>query len=227
LLLTRRISKNALTWLDVLEIEKGISYLLQADISSSDSLFETLVAMDFDYAETLLYQVNLWRERISDISDIVDQIEYVMRERHRIAQIAFLSKAGKNIKDNQLAADLIGYLTEYEKFLTDIISLQQARAQDAAQARLDNRFPVGFSVPQFGLFIRLQIERGILPKENLSQLFKFFAEHFYTANARFISPESLQKKSTDIEFSTAQKMKAQIIGMLNWLNANFNLSNYS
>jgi hypothetical protein len=73
----------------------------------------------------------------------------------------------------------------------------------------------------------MQIEKGILVKENLGDLFKFFATHFYTPNAEYISADSLQKKSTDVEFATAQKLKGQLIGMLNWLNTNFNLSNYN
>ena len=98
---------------------------------------------------------------------------------------------------------------------------------DKEKAKAGIRFLMNLPVPQFGLFIRMQIEKGLLPKENVGDLFSFFAQHFYTPNTLFMSADSLQKKSTDVEFSTAQKMKGQLIGMLNWLNSNFNLSNYN
>jgi hypothetical protein len=225
-ILERRIRKRRLTWEDFQRIKMDIAYLLIVIIIDSQDILGALIAIDFDYPEILHYQVDLWRSQIIDIPDIRTQVEFLIRERHRLTEIALLGQHRKSIKDNQLVVDLTGYLTEYEQFLNQILALQRAAAQDEAQAKSSRRFQVSLSVAQLGLFIRLQIEKGILPKENISQLFRFFAEHFYTANALFISPENLQKKSTDIEFSTAQEMKTHLIGMVNWLNANYNLSNY-
>jgi hypothetical protein len=222
-----RIAKKVLTWYDVQDIADGITQLLEADITNGNGLLEMLIAIDFDYIEILHYRVELWRSDLLDIVDIRDQIEFLVKEKHKIAEILLLSKRRRFKKHNQLANDLTGYLIEFEQFLREILSLQVSAAQDIANARSARRFQVSLSVAQLALFIRLQIERGILPRENLSSLFKFVADHFYTSNALFISPENLQKKSTDIEFSTARKMKGQLIGMINWLNANYNLANYN
>jgi hypothetical protein len=226
-ILKRRITKRKLTWQDYQRLKGDIHYLLKIKKIDSYDLFDAIIAIDFDYPEILHYQVEMWRTKIADIADIRSQIEFLVKERHRLTEIAFLSEMRKLFKENQLMTDLTGYLSEYEQFLNQILVLQRNAAQDEVQTRSGRRFQVSLSVAQLGLFIRLLLEKGILPKENISQLFKFFAEHFYTANALFISPENLQKKSTDVEFSTAQKMKTLLISMVNWLNANYNLSNYS
>lgn len=107
-----------------------------------------------------------------------------------------------------------------------MLKLRRVILQDDMLAKSMTRLKVNMPVAQFGLFIRVQIEKGLLLKENIGELFNFFAAHFYTPQTMFISPESLRKKSTDVEFSTAQKLKAHLIAMLNWLNENYNLSNY-
>ncbi|WP_432328123.1 hypothetical protein ACRQ5D_34215 [Mucilaginibacter sp. P25] len=201
----RQIIKKELTWIDVNNITYGITYLLNARFIDPDGLFEALIAIDFDFVEVLHYRVGLWRASLLDIIDIRKQIEYLVTERHKITEIVLLSKTADTGKSNQLADDLSGYLSELEQFLKQILSLQISAAKDVANIRSARRFPIGLSVPQFGLLIRLQIERGILPKENLSQLFKFFTDHFYTDNAPFISPESLQKNPLTLNFPPPKK----------------------
>lgn len=123
--------------------------------------------------------------------------------------------------------DLDNFWGEKYSFVKELVKLRRQAIRDLESAKAGARFQINLPVPQFGLFIRMQLEKGILVKENIGEIFSFFATHFYTANAPFISAESLQKKSSDVEFSTAKKMKGHLIGMLNWLNANYNLSNYN
>jgi len=225
--LMRRIRKKGLTWSEVNRLQNTFYFLQQAEIGDEADLQAVLIDVDFNFPEFFLYCVHNWRSSLVEFSDLRNQVEYLVREKHRIREICLGSLHGKRLKLNSIAADLLGYLGEQQEFVEELLGLQRAALQDEALTKSRERFPVGFSVPLLGLFIRLQIERGILPKDNIGQLFAFFAAHFYTANALFISADNLQKKSTDVEFSTAQKMKAQLIGMLNWLNSNFNLSNYS
>ncbi|OIQ65022.1 hypothetical protein GALL_534240 [mine drainage metagenome] len=128
---------------------------------------------------------------------------------------------------SELYNDLNQFLSEKYLFIKQLLKLRREAVLDNERAKAGMRFLMNLPVSQFGLFIRMQIEKGLLPKENLGDLFSFFASHFYTPHTMFMSAESLQKKSTDVEFSTAQKMKGHLIGMLNWLNTNFNLSNYN
>lgn len=99
--------------------------------------------------------------------------------------------------------------------------------RDSERSNNAARVLINMPVAQFGLFIRMQVEKGLLVREHLGDLFTFFATHFYTPNTLYISADSLQKKSTDVEFGTAKKVKGHLIEMLNWLNTNYNLSNYN
>lgn len=118
------------------------------------------------------------------------------------------------------------FLSQKKRSLKEVINLRRVIIEDEQGAKTKGRLKVFLSVPQLSLFIRVLIEKGLLPKENIGELFNFFATHFSTPQTSFISAESLRKKSTDVEFSTAQKLKGHLIGMLNWLNENYNLSNY-
>ncbi|WP_176628423.1 hypothetical protein [Mucilaginibacter sp. SG538B] len=224
---SRRIRKKGLTWSEVNRLKHTFNFLQQGGFNNDTELQAALIDADFNYPEFFLYCVHNWRSRLLEFSDMRNQVEFLVRERHRVREICLGSSHGNRPGLNGIAADLLGYLGEQQEFIEELLGLQRAALQDEAISKSRERFPVGFSVPLLGLFIRLQIEKGILPRDNIGQLFAFFAAHFYTANALFISADNLQKKSTDVEFSTAQKMKAQLIGMLNWLNTNYNLSNYS
>ena len=71
------------------------------------------------------------------------------------------------------------------------------------------------------------IDHDVIPNTNIGKIFSFFSKNFSTASTLFISTESLQKKSTTVEYTTAKKVKGILIEMINWLNKNYNTSNYS
>ncbi|MEB0261964.1 MULTISPECIES: hypothetical protein [unclassified Mucilaginibacter] len=163
---------------------------------------------------------------MAEIQGLHEQKEMLLIERNKLYDL-HLNKERTFPGSSELYHDLDNFLNEKHNFVKELVKLRREAVSDLEAAKAGARFQINLPVPQFGLFIRMQIEKGLLVKENIGELFGFFATHFYTANAPFISAESLQKKSTDVEFSTAQKMKGHLIGMLNWLNANYNLSNYN
>ncbi|WP_114941270.1 hypothetical protein [Mucilaginibacter endophyticus] len=221
------IRKIGITWDDCYSLETLMTLLSRERNYSTTSLINALIRHNFNTPEFFLYCTRMWRNALLETGSLEQQLEIVISEKHRIYE---LSVEGKQIVADggkTIAAELREYLYEQYLYLKHLLKLRKSMHQEKENATQITKFPVNLSVPQFGLFIRLQIEKGILPKERVGQLFNFFATHFYTAGARHISAESLQKKSTDVEFATARQMKGQLIAMLNWLNANYNLSNYS
>jgi hypothetical protein len=65
---------------------------------------------------------------------------------------------------------------------------------------------------------------GWFGEREVARTFEFFSKNFSTSRTLIISPESLQKKSLDVEYSTAKKMKAHLIQMVNHLNQHHNTS---
>jgi len=164
---------------------------------------------------------------LEDIPGLHEQREMLLLEKDRLYNLFIEKGLVMPFNKRSLFFELDEFLNEKYSVAKQMVKLTRKLIQDNEKAKAGTRFLINLPVSQFGLFIRIQIEKGLLVKENIGDLFKFFATHFYTPNTLFISADSLQKKSTDVEFATAQKLKAQLIAMLNWLNINYNLSNYN
>jgi hypothetical protein len=190
-------------------------------------LMDLLITNDFNLPEFFHYCVNYWRNHMSEISGLHEQQEMLITEKDLLYNLHIKKGLKMPGSSSVLYKDLYQFLTEKNAYVKSLLRVRREAIMDKEKAKAGIRFLMNLPVSQFGLFIRMQIEKGLLPKENVGDLFSFFALHFYTPNTLFMSADSLQKKSTDVEFSTAQKMKGQLIGMLNWLNSNFNLSNYN
>jgi len=167
------------------------------------------------------------RSSIDNISGLHEQSVILLLEKDGLYNLAQAKGLVMPSKNKSLFFDLLEFLNSKCTFAKKRVKLQRRFIRNNEKAKNATRFLINLPIPQFGLFIRMQIEKGLLTKENVGELFRFFASHFYTVNASFISPESLQKKSTDVEFATAQKLKGHLIDMINWLNSNYNLSNYN
>jgi hypothetical protein len=225
--ITQLIHRKNLTRNDEQYIIEFINLVLNRTGLETETLLELMIVNDFNLAEFFLYCVNRWENRINEIPGLHEQREMLLQEKNKLYDLFLKRKKHASSKPGILYHDLNDFLNEKYDFVTRLVKLRREAIRDMEKARAGNRFLINLPVPQFGLFIRMQIEKGILVKENVGELFSFFATYFYTANTPYISAESLQKKSTDVEFSTAKKMKGHVIGMLNWLNTNYNLSNYN
>jgi hypothetical protein len=225
--ITQLIHKKNLSQNDGKYITEFINLILNHTGLNTEALLELMIVNDFNLAEFFLYCVNRWENRIKEIPGLHEQREMLLQEKHKLYDLFLKRKKHALSKPGVLYRDLNDFLNEKYEFVTRLVKLRREAIRDMEKARAGNRFLINLPVPQFGLFIRMQIEKGLLVKENIGELFSFFATYFYTANTPYISAESLQKKSTDVEFSTAKKMKGHVIGMLNWLNTNYNLSNYN
>jgi hypothetical protein len=193
----------------------------------TETLVDLLLINDFNVPEFFLYCVNLLREKTNEIPGLHEHREMLLTEKDRLYNLAL--KKGLRMPDmcSTLLMNLDQFLAEKSAFVKQLVKIRREVIRDSDKRKAMSRFLIYLSVPQLALFIRMQIEKGLLAKENLKELFTFFSTFFYTPNTMFISAENLLKKSTDVDFSTAQKMKKHLIGMLNWLNTNFNLSNYN
>ncbi|MBB1644547.1 hypothetical protein [Sphingobacterium sp. UME9] len=125
-------------------------------------------------------------------------------------------------EDESIREQLRVFLKEKKAYLQQRMELRRSEIEDHKLTEENERMEVNVPVTQLGVFVRLFMERGILPKENVGRTFAYYARHYRTPKTPFISAESLQKKSTNIEYSTANKVKGHLIGMVNWLNEHHN-----
>ncbi|TFF37016.1 hypothetical protein [Mucilaginibacter psychrotolerans] len=225
--LLKLMHKKRITRNDSNYISEIISTLLRNENLDNTKLAELLIIHDFNTSEFYSYCIKKWKINLEDIPGLHEQQEMLLLEKDRIFELENTSRLSMPNNKKRLFFELNNFLDEKSTTVKRMVKLRRRFIRDNQKSKGGSRFLINLPVPQFGLFLRMQIEKGLLAKENLGDLFKFFATHFYTPNAEYISADSLQKKSTDVEFATAQKLKGQLIGMLNWLNTNFNLSNYN
>lgn len=225
--LSALIYKRDITWEDTRYIASLMDLLLNDSELDNKKLADLLIIHDFNIQAFYLYYLHKLRERLDNIPGLHEQREMLLAEKDRLYNLTTEKGLTMPSKNRSLFMELGEFVNGKYTFAKKRVKLQRRFIRDTKNARTNTRFLINLPVPQFGLFIRMQIEKGFLVKENLGELFKFFAGHFYTPNTLYISPDSLQKKSTDVEFATAQKLKGHLIGMINWLNTNYNLSNYN
>lgn len=225
--LSALINKKDITWEDTRYVASLMDLLLNDSELDNKKLAELLIIHDFNLQAFYLYYLHQLRARLDDIPGLHEQREMLLAEKDRLYNLTTEKGLTMPSKNRSLFMELGEFVNGKYTFAKKRVKLQRRFIRDAKNVRTNSRFLINLPVPQFGLFIRMQIEKGLLAKENIGELFKFFAGHFYTPNTLYISPDSLQKKSTDVEFATAQKLKGHLIGMINWLNTNYNLSNYN
>lgn len=207
------------------------NHLIATISNGSDNLntqifMELLCLKGFNLPEFYLYRINEYKKTLENIPGLHEQLVFLMTEKDKLNGLT-IQKEIKMLPDvPQIVEQLQGFLREKEHYIRQMLKLRRVIIQDDQLVKSMTRLKTNLSVAQFALFIRLQIEKGILLKENIGDQFSFFATHFYTSQTMFISADSLRKKSTEVEFNTAQKLKAYLISMLNWLNENYNLSNF-
>lgn len=219
------INQVELTMDLVTYINRLIDLTLKQPRFDTQLLQHFLIVNDFNAPEFFHYCVGQWRTGLTELPGLLEQQEYILREKDLLFNIHLEKGIVMPVDGSNIYNDLDNFLKEKHLLLKGLMKIRRKALRDS-----NSNWPrvlIDLPVPMFGLFIRMQIEKGWLGKEHIGELFTFFAKHFYTPHTYHMSPESLQKKSTDVEFSTAQKMKGHLISMINWLNTHYNLSNYN
>lgn len=185
-----------------------------------------LYQYDFNTPTFFKYGVKRCTAQLMDTPSLHEQLEIVIGLEDRVSSLPARGKSRWMAEDESIRKQLSTFLIEKKQYIQQRIELRRLEIQDGKLSDKTDRVQVNLPLAQFGLFIRLFMEKGLLPKEDIGKTFAYYARHFRTPKTPFISAESLQKKSTDVEFSTAKKMKGHLIGMVNWLNEHYNVSNY-
>ncbi len=220
------INKKEITPAIVTYCHRIMSETICLEELDASSMFFLLIKNGFNIPEFYLYYISYLKKSLDNLGGLHEQLEMLIIEKDKLNGIPDSENLRMLKGTAPIKEQLYSYLDEKQKHTVQILELRRLALEDDPLVKSAKRLKVNLPVAQLALFIRLQLEKGFFEKENIGELFNFFAEHFYTSKTKFISGDSLRKKSTEVEFSTAQKLKSQLIAMLNWLNENHNLSNY-
>lgn len=189
------------------------------------SMIQLLYGHGFNSKDFFHYYATGLNNKLDEVPSLHNELEIIISEQDILNSIP-RSSVQMIPQLSPIDSQIFGFLKSKEKHIKEVLNLRRRLIEEGQLTKTANRLKIYLPVAQFGLLIRLHIEKGLLGSDNIGALFTFFASHFSTPQTPVISAESLRKKSTDVEFSSAQKLKAHIIGMLNWLNEHYNLSNF-
>jgi hypothetical protein len=208
-------------------IRKLVDLMIKKRFTESAQVIDFLIIHDFNLPDFFLFCLELWNDRLTEQDGLIEQKEKLLDMKSHLFELSISSGLKNPWEKHRIYNELNKYLSEKYFLVKERLKISLSFLDDERYSTRQKRMQINLSVAQLGLFLRLLVEKGVLAKEHIGELFAFYARHFYTPNTDFISAESLQKKSSVVEHATAQKLKALLISMLNWLNTNYNLSNYN
>jgi hypothetical protein len=194
---------------------------------TTESLEWLLLERGFNSNMFLEYYIKKSNQQTLDDSSLHKQIESVLKFQEQLHCLVPLETYRMYPKVPSIINQLLVFFKDKKESLNQLLDLRRSEILDSKLLESNEKVLINMPVAQFGLLIKLLMELNLLPRENVSKTFSFFAKYFKTPSANFISSESLQKKSSAVEFSTAKKMKSYLIEMVNLINKNYNTSSYS
>lgn len=216
------ISKKGISRAEVSYTIALMDSLKATDSLNTSVLEDLLCQLDFNTPTFFNYWINYCNKLLDDEPNLHRQKEILIGMEDRFNGLSPKEKMRCVVDDESICVQLKEFLKEKKSYVNQRIKLRRAELRDNKLAESGGRILFNLSVAQFGLLIRLFIESGLLLKEDIRGTFAHFSAHFRTPKTAVMSAESLQKKSTDVEFAVARKIKGVLIGMVNWLNEHYN-----
>ncbi|SHM93194.1 hypothetical protein [Mucilaginibacter sp. OK098] len=208
-------------------IRKLIEAIVKKQFTDPAQVIDFLIANDFNLPDFFLFCLEQWNAILTEQDGLIEQKQKLLDLKGHLYDLSISFGLKSPWDKHCLHNELNKFLSEKYSLVKERLKISRHLLEGEGYRPNSKRMLINLSVAQLGLFLRMQVEKGVLAKEHIGELFAFYARHYYTPNTDFISPESLQKKSSVVEHATARKLKALLISMLNWLNTNYNLSNYN
>lgn len=223
--LSKHIKNYKVSWANAKYISHFIHCIEQLDTVNNQTVNTVMLELDFNNPDYYLYNTLQISTKLLHIHGLHEQMELILQQKEKLSNIN-INGYSLHTKQSKLKHDLITFYSEKIIFLEELMALRRVAMNDKYSSDQAFRISVGLTVPQLALFFRMQMEKGILVKEGVTEVFNFVAHHFYTEKAIFISAQNLLKRSTDVEFATVLKLWDVLVGMMEWLDENFSVKNY-
>lgn len=204
------------------------SHILMFENMSKEKLEQILIEYNFNSQGFCQYCLNKTDSLILEFSSLHQQLDRLISLEEKLSTLVQCRK-GMGLLNNRIsiAEKLSKYYIRKKDLIIQRIDARRTEMLDSKLCDDNEKITINLSVAKLGFLIRLFIEKGYLPQDNIRKTFSFFAKHFKTPNTIFISAESLQKKSSTVEFQTVLKTKGMLLEMVNYVNKGHNASHYT
>ncbi|WP_099369417.1 hypothetical protein [Sphingobacterium sp. 1.A.5] len=222
--INRQTMNRKITYRQIDKIRKVLSRIKSLERINDEKIEKVLVLSDLDPPAVAGYLINRSMDSLLDKESLYDQAIELVKFKEDSDTLSILIGKYQTNEASITSKKLESYYRSQSFNMSTKIKLHRKQAIDQQNYQGNRKLPLNLPVSQFGLFIRLAILAGWIGEREVSKTFEFFSKNFSTPRAPIISPESLQKKSLDVEYSAAKKMKAYLIWMINHLNQHNNTS---
>jgi len=203
-----------------------IACILKTEILDTSKIDNLLIQYEFNSNLFYDYFVKKHDSIINPDSSLHQHLDFFISMEEKLNTIRNYSNVYLYPNQKSILEMLKSFYKDKREAAIQRLEVRRAEVLDGKLLKDNEKLTLNISVSQFALLIRLIIDIGLLPKDNMRNTFNFFTTHFRTPSTAFISTDSILKKSTDVEFSTALKVKALLLDMVNIVNANHNASHY-
>jgi len=210
------ISYREFSYLKELRGELLHSFGKKDKTNFSEMISNLLLHMNFNSKRFIKYFVTRIEVKAKSYDNIPDQIKYYSLKMKLLNQVP--AKHGYIFTNQHLSIrDQVGsWISEELYYLKTCQQLKyQSPSQNYQQEHKETKLHTSLSVAHLSLAVKLLIDARLITNTNLSEVIKMVARNFRTDNAEQISEDSLRNKSYSFETATVNRVKDEVIGLLN------------
>jgi len=197
-----------------------IRQLSTASFLDDQKVVRILLEHNFNSPQFFSYWTGRCLALLTDEDSPYQQVETILRWESELLSLPRTSERDGLFHGESLQKMTLRLYRKLKALSLQKLDLRTSKRAAAAQENY-RQININLSVAQLGLLIRIFMEHGILPKHDVGKTFAHYARIYRTERTAQISADSLQKKSTDVEYATVKKIKSHLIAMINWLNKNY------
>lgn len=222
-------SSNEITYRKLLyakELQRELSKLLSdsdSGVDIKDELRNLMYYLNYNSMEAFNYHKQYIEGVLSEGETRTERIEKLSYLLKRINQAQVKPGISYNFYALGLKAQLNNYITEEINHLQRVHNLTPGlSAVVSAKADLFSsvKIQLEMSVAQIAYLIKLFIDARIIANKNLTELLRFISTFLISKKTEIISYDSLRAKYYNVEQSTKEAVKANLLRMLSLIDKN-------
>jgi len=210
------ISYHKLSYVQVLQGELISFSKKKAMANSNEELCRLLLQLNFNSIHFFNYYVLQLQEKANDHNMFTDLFTFHSLKLKIINQLpvkpGLAYKPGLPAIREQIGSWICEELYYLEKQERVLQQWENVKKEDRYN---ESRIHTSLSVSQLALAVKLLVESKVISNTNSAELMRLVARNFRTDRQEVISEDSLRNKSYSFESSSVNRLKDEIIGLMN------------
>ncbi len=210
------ISYHGLSYVQVLQGELISLFKKKAKANAHEELCHLLLQLNYNSIHFFNYYVLQLQEKANDHTMLTDLFTFHSLKLKIINQLpvkpGLAYKPGLPEIRDQIGSwicEELYYLEKQERVLQQWENIKKEERSN------ESRIHTSLSVSQLALAVKLLVESKVISNTNSAELMRLVARNFRTDRQEVISEDSLRNKSYSFESSTVNRLKDEIIGLMN------------